>query len=31
MARQGAGWNVDKTTVYYGFDKNDIAEKRSLQ
>jgi len=26
MARQGAGWNVDKTTVYYGFDKNDIAE-----
>jgi cobalt-zinc-cadmium resistance protein CzcA len=25
-ARQGAGWNVDKTTVYYGFDKNDIAE-----
>jgi cobalt-zinc-cadmium resistance protein CzcA len=26
IARQGAGWNVDKTTVYYGFDKNDIAE-----
>jgi cobalt-zinc-cadmium resistance protein CzcA len=26
MARQGASWNVDKTTVYYGFDKNDIAE-----
>jgi cobalt-zinc-cadmium resistance protein CzcA len=26
MARQGSGWNVDKTTVYYGFDKNDIAE-----
>jgi len=26
IARQGAGWNVDKTNVYYGFDKNDIAE-----
>jgi len=26
MARQGSGWNVDKTTVYYGIDKNDIAE-----
>ncbi|MFT4860773.1 MAG: cobalt-zinc-cadmium resistance protein CzcA [Algoriphagus sp.] len=26
MARQGSGWNVDKTIVYYGFDKNDIAE-----
>lgn len=26
LARQGAGWNIDKTTVYYGFDKNDIAE-----
>ncbi len=24
--RIGSGWNVDKTTVYYGFDKNDIAE-----
>ena len=28
MARQGASWNVDKTTVYYGYDKNDIAENR---
>ncbi len=26
VARQSAGWNIDKTTVYYGFDKNDIAE-----
>jgi cobalt-zinc-cadmium resistance protein CzcA len=26
IARQGAGWNVDKTHVYYGFDKNDLAE-----
>lgn len=26
IARQGAGWNIDKTTVYYGYDKNDIAE-----
>lgn len=25
-ARIGAGWNIDKTVVYYGFDKNDIAE-----
>ena len=26
MARQESGWNVDKTTVYYGIDKNNIAE-----
>lgn len=26
IARQGAGYNVDKTTLYYGYDKNDIAE-----
>lgn len=25
-ARSHAGWNVDKTQVYYGFDKNDLAE-----
>ncbi len=24
--RIGAGWNIDKTVVYYGYDKNDIAE-----
>lgn len=26
IARQGAGWTLDKTRVYYGFDQNDIAE-----
>ncbi|HSF55467.1 MAG TPA: efflux RND transporter permease subunit, partial [Algoriphagus sp.] len=25
-ARSHAGWTIDKTQVYYGFDKNDIAE-----
>ncbi|MDF2158501.1 CusA/CzcA family heavy metal efflux RND transporter [Algoriphagus sp. CAU 1675] len=25
-ARTGAGYNLEKTTVYYGYDKNDIAE-----
>lgn len=25
-ARIRAGWNIDKTVVYYGYDKNDIAE-----
>lgn len=25
-ARTQSAWNIDKTQVYYGFDKNDIAE-----
>ena len=25
-ARSRSGWNVNKTEVYYGFDRNDIAE-----
>ncbi|TDQ18268.1 cobalt-zinc-cadmium resistance protein CzcA [Algoriphagus boseongensis] len=25
-AQSKAGWTIDKTEVYYGFDKNDIAE-----
>lgn len=26
LARQGAGWTLDKTRVFYGFDQNDLAE-----